>query len=127
MAFVNTQKYPPSLDYLLMTLGPALIVLALAPVRSDAWYARPLLVFGRVPLFFYVAHLYLLRYTSIPLAFARFGMAAAQPPPGAAGSPRLPLGYTYLAWLVALLVLYPACRWYARIKTTSRNPWLSYL
>jgi uncharacterized membrane protein len=128
MAFVNTHKYPPSLDYLLMTLGPALIVLALAPARSDAWYARPLLVFGRVPLFFYVAHLYLLRYTSIPLAIVHLGKVAFRMPPnGSGGSPELPLGYTYLAWLTALLVLYPACRWYARIKAGGRHPLLSYL
>jgi hypothetical protein len=92
------------------------------------WYARPLLVFGRVPLFFYVAHLYLLRYTSIPLAFAVLGPRAFQPPPGGSGgSPELPLGYAYLAWLAALLVLYPVCRWYAGMKARSKNPLLSYL
>lgn len=128
MAFVNTEKYPPSLDYLLMTLGPALIALALAPARSDAWYARPLLVFGRVPLFFYIAHLFLLRYTGIPIAFVRLGTRALQAPPqGTAGSPELPLGYAYLAWAIALLLLYPVCRWYAGVKTRSRNPLLSYL
>ena len=70
-----------------------------------------------MPLFFYVAHIYLLRYGSIPIAFMRLGTCAFQPPPnGSAGSPELSLGYVYLAWLAALIVLYPACRWYAGIK-----------
>jgi uncharacterized membrane protein len=128
MAFVNVEKYPPSLDYLLMTLGPALIALALAPERRTAFGARPLLVFGRVPLFFYVAHLYVLRYPSIVLGYLRFGTRALAPPPhGTGGSPEWPLGYVYLAWLAALIALYPMCRWFARIKAERRHPLLSYL
>jgi len=126
LSFLNTQKYPPSLAYLLMTLGPALVVLALlerVPARS--W--QPIVTFGRVPLFFYVAHLYLLRFTAAPLAFARWGPSAFKPPPGHAGSPGLPLWTAYLALILAILLLYPACRWFARKKAESRSPWLSYL
>ncbi|MES1183978.1 MAG: heparan-alpha-glucosaminide N-acetyltransferase domain-containing protein [Myxococcales bacterium] len=126
LSFLNCQKYPPSLAYLLMTLGPALIVLALlerVPARS--W--QPIVTFGRVPLFFYVAHLYLLRFTAAPLAFARWGPSAFKPPPGHAGSPGLPLWTAYLALVLAILLLYPACRWFARKKAESRSPWLSYL
>jgi hypothetical protein len=83
--------------------------------------------FGRVPLFFYVVHLYLLRFSAAPLAFARFGPSAFQPPPGHAGSPEYPLWTAYLAVVLALLLLYPACRWFARKKAESRSPWLSYL
>ncbi len=126
MSFLNCEKYPPSLDYLLMTLGPALLLFAVAPglvARS-----RFLLVFGQVPLLFYVAHLFLLRYTSIPLAIHRFGaLGLAMPPKGSAGSPELPLYATYLAWLVTLVLLYPLCRWYARLKATKKQPWMSYL
>jgi uncharacterized membrane protein len=126
LSFLNCQKYPPSLAYLLMTLGPALIVLGLLErVPSRSW--QPLVTFGRVPLFFYVAHLYLLRFSAAPLAFARFGPSAFQPPPGHAGSPEYPLWTAYVALIVALLLLYPACRWFARKKAESRSPWLSYL
>jgi len=126
LSFLNCQKYPPSLSYLLMTLGPALMALSLLErLPSRSWQA--LVTFGRVPLFFYVAHLYLLRFSAAPLAFARFGSSAFKPPPGHAGSPEYPLWTAYLALAVALLLLYPACRWFARKKAASRSPWLSYL
>jgi uncharacterized membrane protein len=126
LSFLNCEKYPPSAAFLLMTLGPALVALALferLPERS----LEPLALFGRVPLFFYVAHLYLLRVVAIPLAIARFGKSAIMPPPGHAGSPEYPLWAGYLAWLVALIALYPACRWFARKKAEAKSPWLSYL
>ena len=126
LSFLNCQKYPPSLAYLLMTLGPALVVLALLErVPAPAW--QPLVTFGRVPLFFYVVHLYLLRFAAAPLAFARFGKSAFQPPPGHAGSPECPLWTAYAALIVAILLLYPLCRWFARKKAESRSAWLSYL
>jgi uncharacterized membrane protein len=126
LSFLNCEKYPPSAAFLLMTLGPALVALAwLERVPSRA--LEPVAIFGRVPLFFYVAHLYLLRVVAIPLAIARFGKSAIMPPPGHAGSPEYPLWAGYLAWVVALIVLYPACRWFARKKAESKSPWLSYL
>ena len=126
LSFLNCEKYPPSAAFLLMTLGPALIALAwLERVSERA--LEPLAVFGRVPLFFYVAHLYLLRFVAVPLALARWGKSAIMPPPGHAGSPEYPLWAGYLAWLVAILLLFPACRWFARKKATSKSPFLSYL
>lgn len=122
MAFLNCEKYPPSVCYLLMTLGPALCLLALwdreraAPARVQQMLA----VFGGVPLFCYVVHLAVLRYTSIPLAYNRFGKAAFAPPPGHAGSPEYPLWASYLIWLTAIALLYPAARWFLHIKR--RNP-----
>jgi uncharacterized membrane protein len=126
LSFLNCEKYPPSAAFLLMTLGPALVALALLE-RVGPRALEPVAVFGRVPLFFYVTHLYLLRVVAIPLAIARWGKSAILPPPGHAGSPEYPLWAGYLAWLVALLVLYPACRWFARKKAESKSPWLSYL
>ncbi len=126
MSFFNCEKYPPSAAFSLMTLGPALVALALLE-RAPSNKLEPLAVFGRVPLFFYVTHLYLLRVVAIPLALARWGKSAILPPPGHAGSPEYPLWVGYLAWLIALLALYPACRWFARKKAESRSPWLSYL
>jgi uncharacterized membrane protein len=124
LSFLNCQKYPPSLLFVLMTLGPALCLLAFLQGGATA---RPLVVFGRVPLLFYVGHLVLLRYSSLPLGIARFGASALRPPPGHAGSPEFPLWVTYLAWALALLALYPLCRWFAALKARRRDRWLSYL
>jgi hypothetical protein len=96
--------------------------------REPPALLRPLLVIGRVPLLFYVSHLVLLRYASFPLSVAKFGFAAAmQPPPGHAGSPEYPLWATYVIWALALLLLYPLCRWFAAVKARRRDWWLSYL
>ena len=126
LSFLNCEKYPPSLAYLLMTLGPALVALALLErLPTRAW--QPIVMFGRVPLFFYVTHLYLLRFSAAPLAWLRFGKSAFQPPPGHAGSPEYPLWTAYAALAFALLLLYPACRWFAGKKAEAKSPWLSYL
>jgi uncharacterized membrane protein len=125
MAFLNCQKYPPSLLFLLMTLGPALGLLAALDGRGTP---GPLLVvLGRVPLFFFVAHFALLRGASAVAAVFRFGPAAFVPPPGHAGSPELPLAAGYLAWVAVLLVLYWPCRWFAALKARHPDGWLSYL
>jgi len=126
MSFLNCTKYPPSLCYLLMTLGPALLVLAALERGTPRWLA-PLDIFGRVPLFFYLAHLYLLRLTAAPLAYARFGASALEPPPGHGGNPGFGLWGAYAAWACAVLLLYPLCHWYARKKSASGSAWLSYL
>lgn len=126
LSFVNCEKYPPSLDFLLMTLGPALCVLALAPaVTARLPFVTTV---GRAPMLFYLLHLLLLRVGAAVLALVRFGTRAfALPPAGTGGSPELSLGYTYLVWLVALLLLYPVCRWYAKLKATRPRAWMSYL
>jgi uncharacterized membrane protein len=123
---LNCEKYPPSLAYLTMTLGPALLLLrALENTRGRV--LAPLELVGRVPLFFYVAHLYILRVSAALVAALRFGTAAFAPPPGHAGSPEYGLWAAYAAWACALAALYPLCRWYAAKKAHSRSPWLSYL
>jgi uncharacterized membrane protein len=125
-SFLNCEKYPPSLDYLLMTIGPTLLVLRALENASTGLLA-PLELVGRVPLFFYIAHLYLLRFTAAPIAWLRFGASAFAAPPGHAGSPGFGLWGAYAAWSIAIALLYPLCRWYARKKAASRSPWLSYL
>jgi uncharacterized membrane protein len=128
LSFLNTGKYPPSLLFLLMTLGPALCILAWFEGWSQNGRIKAaLLVFGRVPLFFYVLHLYLLRISALPVSFALYGAAAVNPPPGPGGSAMLGLGATYIAWVTAILVLYPACRWFAKVKKSRRDWWISYL
>jgi uncharacterized membrane protein len=111
--FLNVTKYPPSLDFLLMTLGANLVLLAgLDAVLGDrARPGRPLLVFGSTALFFYVVHFYL---------FAVMGLAAGLVwPQGVA----LPL--VYPGWLLGLLILYPLCRRYGtfRHNTSPRSVW----
>jgi uncharacterized membrane protein len=129
ISFLNCEKYPPSLDYLAMTLGPILMMLALLEhPRLPARIAAVLEVYGRVPLFFYVAHLYLLRPIGIACALGRFGWSAIDPEVHD-GTPEWPLYAAYVAWLAALLLLYPACRWFGELKRrrSSELPWLRYL
>lgn len=132
MAFLDCEKYPPSLDYLLMTLGPIFLLLALFASPGFearfARFARWLEVYGRVPLFFYVAHLYLLRPIGIACALGRFGWSAVDPEVHD-GSPEWPLYAAYLAWLAALVVLHPACAWFGDLKRRRSGawPWLRYL
>lgn len=124
MSLLNCAKYPPSLLFLAMTLGPTLIVLALL----DGLALRPIAIYGRVPLFYYVIHLYLLHGVAFLLAYQRYGVSVfeitqANKPAGYG----YPLPIVYAIWLGAVLLLYPACAWYAGLKARSRNPLLSYL
>ena len=127
LSFLNTTKYPPSLLFLLMTLGPSLVALSLFE-RTRSAIARPLVTFGRVPMFFYIlqwltAHTFALLFT---LALGR----DAQHLYGG-GRPAENAGYgldvTYVAWIVGVLLLYPLCAWFARVKARRRDWWLSYL
>ena len=134
-SFLNCEKYPPSLLYLLMTLGPMLLVLA-AFDRVRARASNPLLVFGRVPLFYYLLHLPLLHITAVVFAQAQYGRSAfmlGSPPSLRGPRPDFPTDYgydlwvVYLVWVAIVLALYPVCRWYAGLKQRSKSPILSYL
>ena len=132
LSFLDTTKYPPSLLFLLMTLGPALIFLGLFDDAGASRVARPLITFGRVPMFFY-----LLQW---PVAHG-FGVlasiAAGKPYAHLIGSPLgnappapdagFNLATVYFFWILGTLLLYPLCRWYAGLKATRRYRWLSYL
>jgi len=125
-SFVACHKYPPSLLFLAMTLGPALLALA-ALDRVRASPSNPLLVFGRVPLFFYVIHLYLIHFAAGLWFYPRLGMAAFHvdpdaPPPGFG----VPLAAVYVVWAAAVALMYPPCRWFAGVKQRRRSAWLSY-
>jgi uncharacterized membrane protein len=128
LSFLNCHKYPPSLLYLLMTLGPALLLLAWFE-RAPHLPGRPLLVFGRVPMFYYLIHLPLIHGLMAAVAFARYGPAVL--PALFAGEP-LPTDYGYSLpvvygiWLGVLVILYPVCRWFADVKRRRRDAWLSY-
>jgi hypothetical protein len=127
---LNVTKYPPSLLYALVTLGPAFLLLS-AMERLGGFAGEVLATFGRVPLFIYVLHLYAARAAAVALSLAEgfdfhqlrgFGIQAA--PPEGLG---LSLGGTYAAWILIMAALYPACRWFASVKRRRRDWWLSYL
>jgi uncharacterized membrane protein len=137
LSFLNTTKYPPSLSFLLMTLGPALIVLAIFD-RLSFSRTNPLIVFGRVPLFYFVLHFYLAHVLAVVAAVLDYGAAAwsfmFQPVPSMGDAAQsfpagfgYPLWVTYVIWGVVVAALYPLCRWYADVKAARRSPWLSYL
>ncbi|MBV9879327.1 MAG: DUF1624 domain-containing protein [Gemmatirosa sp.] len=144
LSFLNTTKYPPSLLFLLMTLGPALLVLRALDRRLDHGGAdarplpaalRPVLVFGRVPLFYFLLHFLIVHLLAVVVSAVRYGSVRGmfesptldrfpitQPP----GWP-LPLPWVYAAWVTVVLLAYPACWWYAALKARSTSRWLSYL
>lgn len=128
LSFLNCEKYPPSLDYSLMTLGPALIALAV----FDRWNGGPgrvLVTFGRVPLFFYLIHLPTIQLMVVAL-MACYGLWSGTYASYEAAR-NIGLGFglpgVYAVWAVVVFVLYWPCRWYAGVKARSRSSWLSYL
>jgi len=124
--FLDCEKYPPSLLFLLMTLGPALCLLAAADRPLGRW-ATPVLVFGRVPLFYYVAHLVLLHLMAVAVAFPSDGLRAVGRQFMGRESLALPLPAVYAAWIACVVILYPPCRWFAGVKRRNTAWWMSYL
>jgi uncharacterized membrane protein len=133
LAFLKTNKYPPSLLYLMMTLGPAITFLGLTD-RVRPALTNAFLVFGRTPQFFFIVHIAVIHLFAIGLGYLRYGSQPFlwQPPP-AVGGTGYPDGYgwslgtTYLVWLAVIAAMYPMCLFLARLKTTRRDWWLSYL
>jgi uncharacterized membrane protein len=129
LSFVNCEKYPPSLLYLMMTLGPALILLALFE-RTHGALAGWITTFGRVPFFFYVAHIFLIHALAVALAWAMLGDAGwllGKFPPQKPAAYGLDLLGVYATWLCVLVILFPLCRWFASIKQRRSEWWWSYL
>ena len=134
LSWLNTTKYPPSLLFLLMTLGPALLMLR-AVDRGTPSFLRPALVFGRVPMFYYILHFTLIHLLAVITCYARYGTAhwmfespdlahyPFSPPPGWGYS--LPI--VYLIWILVVVALFPLCRWFAALRQRRRDAWLSYL
>ncbi len=133
LSFLNTTKYPASLLFLLMTLG---LPIALIPFleRARGIVARWITVFGRVPFFFYLLHIPLIHALALIVSGIRLGsidawlftnhpMANPPPPDGYTWS----LGLLYAIWLVAIVLLYFASRWYAALKARRTDWWLRYL
>jgi uncharacterized membrane protein len=130
LSMLNVTKYPPSLHYALVTLGPIFLLLP-AMERFGGFVGEVLATYGRVPLFIYLLHLYVAHAVAVVLWLVEgfdfhqlrdFGVQAA--PPEGLG---LSLAGTYAAWILIMAALYPACRWYAGVKQRRRDWWLSYL
>jgi uncharacterized membrane protein len=133
VSFFNVLKYPSSLHYLLVTLGPSLILLGLLDgAKAERGLGRVLLVFGRVPLFYYVLHLYLINTLARLVALA-FGQPIFHGTVIADFAQR-PLGYghglpfIYAMWVLAVAILYLPCLWFMELRSRHRDwAWLSYL
>jgi len=134
LSFLNTTKYPPSLLFLLMTLGPAMLLLW-AVDSGTPRFLRPALIYGKVPMFYYALHIPLIHLLALIVCYARYrhvywmfqspdlASFPFTPPPGWGFS----LPVIYLVWVIVVLLLYPLCRWFAGIKQRRSDPWLSYL
>lgn len=130
LSFLNTTKYPPSLLYLMMTLGPAILFLYFFE-HMESRFARFFITFGRVPFFYYVLHIYLIHMLCVITFFA----SGYGPKDIVSETPFLfrppTLGFNlwivYGIWLVVIFLLYPICRWYDKIKTANKHWILSYL
>jgi uncharacterized membrane protein len=136
--FLDVEKYPPSLQYLLMTLGPSLLLLAWLDKKLDQNGGRsispalsPLLTFGRVPMFFYILHLYLIHSLALVVALLSHqstgwllngGFIFGAPDDWGYGLP-----FVYLMWGTAVVILYFPCRWYEGVKQRRKDWWLSYI
>ena len=133
LSFLNTSKYPPSLLFTLMTLGPAMIFLAFTENASNR-ITKPIIHIGRVPMFYYLLHIYLIHLLAMVAAelsgydwrdmiFERRAWTDLQ-----LKGYGFPLYVTYIVWIGVVLILYPLCNWYDRYKTRHKEKWwLSYL
>jgi uncharacterized membrane protein len=131
LSFLNTTKYPASLLYLLMTIGPCLVLLAfLEQVQNKL--GKILIVYGRVPFFYYVLHFYLIHIICVIVFFASgYGVKDIV-------DPQIPflfrpthfgfgLPIVYLVWLFVIVVLYKPCKWFYNYKATHKQWWLKYI
>src|SRR5262249_54313456 len=131
LSFLKCTKYPPSLLFVLMTLGPALLLLGCCD-RPPGTLGRVFITFGRVPLFYYLLHVPLIHLVALAFATLRYedlGFLYQHILSGGNSFPadygyRLPV--VYAVWLSVVLLLYPLCRWFAEIKARQRSMWLSY-
>jgi uncharacterized membrane protein len=133
LSFLNTNKYPPSVLYLLMTLGPAMRFLRAVDGGAPRWL-RPAQIVGKVPMFYYLLHVPLIHLIAVIVCYVRYGQAHwmfkspsieyfpfTRPPDWGYSLP-----VVYLIWDFVVVALYPLCKWYAGLRQRSSNSWLSY-
>jgi uncharacterized membrane protein len=135
--FLNVEKYPASLQYLLMTIGPSLLFLGLVDrfdFRSSwGWLARKIIVLGRVPMFYYTLHLFLIHVLAIVIgAILNQPVSWMWKSPLPMGRPAVPgyghgLLFIYAVTLFVVILLYFPCRWFAEVKRRRKDWWLRYV
>lgn len=134
-SFINCEKYPPSLLYLLMTLGPVIAALA-AFERKLGYLGHVFVIYGKVPLYYYLLHLLLIHALAVGLAYIRYGQIGwLFEGSGASPFPTMPIpdyGYdlpvVYLIWVGVVILFFPICRWFGGVKQRQRDVWwLRYL
>jgi uncharacterized membrane protein len=133
LSFLNTTKYPPSLHFLLMTMGPGLILLAvIEPLQNRL--PKPVIVFGRVPFFFYILHLYVIHALAMLLLVyegreaSEYVFSISNLTSGRLSDFGLNLLGVYAVWVFVVALLYPLCKWYQRVRENNPSKWwLSYL
>ena len=128
---LNQQKYPASPLFLLMTLGPAIACLPLAE-RARGWFAGVLATFGRVPMFYYLLHVFAIHTAALAVMLLREGTIhsewyATAPFTSVTAPHRWTLPLLYLVWAIVIAILYFACRWFAGLKDRRRDGWLRYI
>jgi uncharacterized membrane protein len=131
LSFLNLNKYPPSLLFLCMTIGPVMIFLALLEKTQNS-FTRTLNMFGRVPMFYYILHFFLIHFLVVIVFYISGFNQEDIKSPGALFLFRpadfgFPLWGVYMMWLLVLVILYPLCRRYNDYKNSHKKWWLSYL
>lgn len=134
LSFINVNKYPPSLLYMCMIIGVALLLLLFIENHRNS-FTRIMVIYGRVPFFYYLLHLYLIHLLAVIAFFARGHVASDIAKTGqqfpfyfVVPGEGYGLGAVYAIWLAVVIVLYPLCKWYNNYKTLHREKWwLSYL
>lgn len=129
--FIKVTKYPPSLLFMLITIGPALIILSLTEKTSNS-ISRNVSFFGKVPFFYYILHILLIHLLAMAAFFAT-GHSVTELDYIHFNNSTLPVGFgfplwlVYVVWAIVIFLLYFPCRWYSRYKSDNKKWWLSYL
>lgn len=134
LSFINTTRYPPSLLFVSMTLGPAMLILAFSG-NARSFFVRIIATYGRVPFFFYVFHLLIIRMISVGYAIVVRGHSFDE---GLKGAPGVPFKFLfpgeglqkweiYGIWIVVMVIMYPLCRWFGNFKSRQNNRLWKYV
>jgi uncharacterized membrane protein len=132
LSFLNTTKYPPSLLYLCMTIGPGILLLAFMERDRRGALGRALVTYGRVPMLFYLLQ-WLYAHGTAFIAYDIAGKKTAalhvlqNNPPEALKGAGFSLPVVYVFWILGVLLIYPLCKWFAEVKKRRTDWWLSYL
>lgn len=132
LSFMNVTKYPPSLLFCLVTLGIMFLLLAFAEEFQN-YIKKVTLIYGKVPLFYFVVHFYVIHILTLIMLFAQgFNWSQFEFASGTFGRPKgaesgLPLGTIYLIWICVVVILYKPCQWFGKYKAENQHWWLKYI